>query len=163
MNKIDSILLSEILEDIKPNNGELDIIGQNAFEKVDVLVKHHFEEDFCQLLVDSIEPNTDLRKIAIILDILVWSTPDNGTKLNTLTFGWLESGDLTKIKCILFRHEWLPANETWESNSERILQADDNLKDLVEYYSEEVEYSKNSGMRRIKKLQGLINVYLSQD
>ncbi|MBW8244315.1 hypothetical protein K1F50_16010 [Muricauda oceani] len=161
MNKIDSTLLWEILEDIRPENKEADVIGQITFEKVDVLVKNHFERDFCQLLLDSIEVSTDLRKIAIILDILTWSTPDNGTKLDRLTSDWLESGDLTKIKCILFRHEWLPENEEWKKKSESIIKADESLIDLVQYYNEEVEYFKNTGIRRIEKLRRLINSYLS--
>lgn len=161
MNKIDSTLLSEILEDIRPENKKADVIGHLVFEKVDVLVKNHFEGDFCQLLLDSIEMSTDLRKIAIVLDMLIWVTPDNGTKLDRLTSDWLESGDLTKIKCILFRHEWLPEDEKWKKKSESILKADKSLSDLVQYYNEEVEYNKNTGLRRIGRLRRLINSYLS--
>jgi hypothetical protein len=154
--KLKNSLFNSILDNIYPDNKRSEIINQKAFDQIDVFVNLHFKDDFCQMIINSIGPETDLRKVAIMLDILVWSTPDNGTKLDKLTKGWLESGDLNKVKCLLYRHEWLPTNIEWKTCASDIIKFDYNLKKLVDYYTEEVEYSKKTGLRRTELLVELI-------
>lgn len=109
----DKELILEICNNLYPEADESKAISQKAFDLIDTFVKRYFDIDFAQLLIDSLPVQNDFRKTALILDILVWSTPDNGEKMDKLTSDWLYSGDIRKVKSILFLEDWLPSFGTW--------------------------------------------------
>ena len=148
-------LVDSILEHIHPDKSESERIDDTAFDKTENFVQSYFKTDYATLIYNSVESNFDLRKAAILLDILIWSTPDNGTKLDQLTHNWISSEDQKKVKLMLYRFEWLPDSQTWPQISEEIILKFPNLKMLVNYYSMELESSK-SGYRNIEKLEQII-------
>ncbi|GGG03075.1 hypothetical protein [Pontibacter amylolyticus] len=157
MNKsIDENLFRSILEHIDPELDDDKEIKGRAFDLIDILVENHYDDDFCQLIINSIKPGTDLRKVARILDILIWSTPDNGTKLDRLTSNWLNSGDKLKVKTLLFRKDWLPSEDSWSKENIVIKEHFPELIELADFYSEEIELFNKTGLRRINKLKELI-------
>jgi hypothetical protein len=153
---IDNNLFQSILENIDPDLDDEQEIKSKAFDFIDLLVDGHFEDDFCQLLINSIKPNTDLRKVSRVLDILIWSTPDNGSKLDKLTSNWLISNDKLKIKVILFRKDWLPKDEHWPQERGHIKRVCPELNFIVDYYSNELNSWRKTGLRRIDELKEII-------
>ncbi|CAM1341637.1 hypothetical protein [Tenacibaculum amylolyticum] len=155
--RIEKMLFQSILDNLYPENEPLEMIGDLAFDNIDILVNKYFDDNFSQLIINSIEPQTDLRKIALIFEVLVWSTPDNGEKMDSDTKNWLESKDLTKIKCMLFRHDWLPLNQNWEKLSKEIILMNSKLKNLIEYYTDELLYWEKNQGRRTELLINIVN------
>ncbi|MEQ8478536.1 hypothetical protein [Fulvivirga sp.] len=147
--------INSIFENIDPDASHQDEIKDKAFDLIDEFVAQHFEEDFCELLISKIEPKTDLRKVARTLDILVWSTPDNGKRLDKLTRNWLNSNDGNKIRAILFRKDWLPTHD-WEELSKNIIYKDTTLKPLIDYYTRELDYWRRTGLRNLGLLEEAI-------
>lgn len=157
--KIDSLLFKSIMDDLHPEKEMSKMIGAIAFEKIGILSEKYFNINFCQLIINSIESEFEVRKVALIFDVMVWSTPDNGKKLDFLTKNWVGSEDLIKIKSMIFRYEWLPINLDWKKLSRQIIKQDNRLADLVKYYEEELNYWNTTGLRRTELLKEKINLY----
>jgi len=156
MKRIDENLFQSILDNLNPENRDLEMIESLAFDKIDILVEKYFNENLSQLIINSIKPKTDLRKVALIFEVLVWSTPDNGEKIDLETENWLDSNNLNKIKCMMYRHDWLPPNQNWEKISKKIIILERELKSLVEYYTDEMLHWKKTGGRRTELLKKII-------
>lgn len=153
----DKELLKTILDGIQYKaSGETDITIQ-AFDETDIFVDCYFDDDFAQIIINSIGPDTDLRKVARLLDILVWSTPDNGTKLDSLIENWIESNDKTKIEIILLREDNFPRYDRYENITvlERVKQEFPEFIELCNYHIEEFNYQKETGLRRMDILYKL--------
>lgn len=153
-------LLNAILDQlIYQEDGSIKI-NQEAFDLIDVFVERYFNTDFAQVIINSLKPDTDLRKTARILDILIWSTPDNGVKLRRLISNWIRSGDKTKVEIILKREDEFPG-ENIEKNKgvlEKVKMQFPCFKNLCDYHISEFEYWSKTNNRRM----GLFYAMLSE-
>ena len=144
-------LLKDILDSILyEENGGTDIT-QEDFDLTDIFVDRYFKIDFTQVIIDSLQSNSDLRKVGTLLDILIWSTPDNGTKLDSLIHDWITSNDKTKIEILLLREEWFPRTDRDENTKvlESVKQKFPEFTDLCKYYIDEFDYDAKHHMRRM--------------
>ena len=155
-------LIKTIFAHIDPDASHQDEINDKAFDLIDEFVSRYFEEDFCELLIANIKTKTDLIKVARTLDILVWSTPDNGKRVDALTGHWLNSNDGNKIRAILFRKDWLP-NSDWQELSKHLAHQETTLKPIIDYYTNELDYWKQSGLRNLELLEEAVKASMIND
>jgi hypothetical protein len=143
---------------IYKNSGEIDITD-HAFGQIDLFVNRYFDSDFCEVIINSLEDNTDLRKIARMLDVLIWSTPDNGTKLDRLIHDWIISDDKRKVQMILFREDDFPRRTPVE-NKEVLSMVKikfPDLSGLCDYHINELEYRNENKRRQMDKFYALVS------
>lgn len=152
----DKELILEICNNLYPEADESKAISQKAFDLIDIFVKRYFDIDFAQLLIDSLPVQNDIRKTALILDILVWSTPDNGEKMDKLTSDWLYSGDVRKVKSILFREDWLPSFGDWLEVKANLNKHFPELVNLIDYHDREIQYWQVTGKRNMDQLRTIL-------
>ena len=154
----DTELIENILHEIYyENSGELRA-DQNGFDQCDIFVNLYFNENFPEIIYNSLKKETDLAKISSLLDILVWSTPDNGKKLEELISNWITSKDKIKVEIILLRQDWFPRQNREENIKvlENVKQKFPEFVELCNYHIDEFDYQRENGLRRMKPLYLLI-------
>lgn len=150
---METLRIEKICSFIHPDESELGELQSEVFGYVDEFVLKHFDEDFCEVLFCALPEKIDLRKIGRLLDILIWSTPDNGTKLHELTKDWIRSDNPLKIEIQLSRMEWLPDSNDWYVQSSKIKAYFPKLQSLCAFYDEELIRWTTNGSRQILQLK----------
>ncbi|HEX8015737.1 MAG TPA: hypothetical protein VF465_10935 [Flavobacterium sp.] len=128
----------EITDELRAN--------EKGFNQADIFVDLYFKENFAEIIFNSLKNDTDLAKIAALLDILVWSTPDNGTKLEKLIYDWIISDNKIKVQIILLRQDSFPRSERVENIKvlENVKQIFPELTELCNYHIDEFDYQKKN-------------------
>lgn len=147
-------LVDKILDGFYYEDSGVSRANQQGFDQTDIFVDRYFNEDFAEIIYNSITKDTDLSKVATLFDVLVWSTPDNGTRLEELVHNWITSDNKTKVQIILLRQDWFPRQDREENIKvlEKVKLKFPDLAELCNYHLEEFDYQKKTGLRRIELL-----------
>jgi hypothetical protein len=106
-NKKISLLLQDIYRGIDLEKSVLERIDPDVFDLVDILISElEYDGLMNEILDNSNEP--DLRKIGVLVDILCWQTPDNGSYLFKQIAEWVRSNDRIKVEIALGVSDFYP-------------------------------------------------------
>src|SRR4051812_28835395 len=98
----DEELINQIFEHLHPDKPESEQITDEAFDLIDVFVDKYPNEDLAELVYNSTINSNEIWKISCVLDIMIWSTMDNGEKLLETTSSWIQGTNKRKLELALY-------------------------------------------------------------
>jgi hypothetical protein len=76
--------------------------------------------------------------------------------MDKLTSDWLYSGDVRKVKAILFREDWLPSFGDWLEVKANLNKDFPELVNLIDYHDREIQYWQVTGKRNMDQLRTIL-------
>lgn len=87
---VKKILNSKFLNDFRPSPEQIDLVDQ--------LIANCKNDDPCELLLAQAPINYDSDKLAAVISMLIWQTPDNGAQVIETLESWAASNDIRKVR-----------------------------------------------------------------
>lgn len=134
MNEILQAKIAEALAHIYPEKDEPDQFDDVVFDLAEQLAELTGNKHIASTVYENSDKN--VQKLSILFDILIWSTPDNGTELLRETREWFLQNDPDKLELVLHITNVYPY-QPFDELEKRLLEIRTDfpsLKDRCEYW-----------------------------